>query len=120
PTTPAERYVAASGLIDAERAVHREPFPFAPSMNMAVRRDAALAVGGWAADMPTGEDVDFSFRVLRHHGNGISYRPGAVLFHRNRPTAERLRRQAWTYGEGAADLYLRYPEVVRWDVAKTL
>jgi glycosyltransferase involved in cell wall biosynthesis len=118
--TAAGRYVAASGLYETERAINREPFPFAPSLNMAIRRAAAEAVGGWATDMMTGEDVDFSHRVLRAFPSRIVYRPGAVLFHRTRATAEELRRQAWTYGEGAAHLYLRYPEVVRWDLPKTL
>jgi mycofactocin glycosyltransferase len=118
--TAAGRYVAASGLYETERAINREPFPFAPSLNMAVRRSAALAVGGWAADMMTGEDVDFSHRVLRAFPSRIAYQPKAVLFHNTRASAEDLRRQAWTYGEGAADIYLRYPEVVRWDLAKTL
>jgi GT2 family glycosyltransferase len=118
--TAAGRYVAASGLYETERAINREPFPFAPSLNMAVRRSAALAVGGWAADMMTGEDVDFSHRVLRAFPSRIAYQPKAVLFHNTRASAEELRRQAWTYGEGAADIYLRYPEVVRWDLPKTL
>src|SRR5438128_6095327 len=37
PETPAERYVAASGLFETERAIRRRPFPFAPSLNLAVR-----------------------------------------------------------------------------------
>lgn len=120
PRTGAERYVVASGLMDAERALRREPFPFAPSLNMAVRRDAALAIGGWAEDLPTGEDVDFSHRLTRAFGGEIAFAPAAVAFHRNRPSDEQLRRQARTYGEGAARLYLRYPEVVRWDARKSI
>jgi glycosyltransferase involved in cell wall biosynthesis len=120
PRTGAERYVAASGLWEAERALRREPFPFAPSGNMAVRRDAALAIGGWAEDLPTGEDVDFSHRLVWAFGCEIAFAPNAVAFHRNRPSDEQLRRQARTYGEGAARLYLRYPEVVRWDARKSI
>lgn len=112
-TTGAERYVAAAAVFDTARAVSRAPFPFAPGGNMAVRRDAALAVGGWAEDLPTGEDVDFSVRVLRHCQTEIVYRPNAVLFHRHRSTDESLRRQAWGYGDGAARLYRRYPDEVR-------
>jgi glycosyltransferase involved in cell wall biosynthesis len=118
--TPARRYVAAAGLYDTERAISREPFPFVPSLNMAVRRSAAEAVGGWAVDMMTSEDVDFSHRVLQAFPSRIAYQPGAVLLHNTRATAEELRRQAWTYGEGVAHLYLRYPDVLRWDLSKTL
>ena len=112
PQTAAERYIAASGLIESERAVTRPHFPFAPSMNMAVRRDAALGIGGWSEDLTTGEDVDFSFRLCRDAGCAISYAPAAIVLHRNRATDEGLRRQAWTYGEGAAALYRKYPDEI--------
>jgi len=64
PTTAVERYIAATGLYEADRAISRVPFPFVPSLNMAVRRNAALAIGGWAEDLMTAEDVDFSHRLL--------------------------------------------------------
>lgn len=118
--TGAERYVAASGLYDTERAISREVFPFAPSLNMAVRREAAIAVGCWNEEMLTGEDVDFSHRLLSAYPSRIAYAKDAVLFHRTRSEDDSLRRQAWTYGEGAADLYLRYPQALRWDACKTL
>jgi glycosyltransferase involved in cell wall biosynthesis len=118
--TPAEQYVAQSGLYDTERAISRNPFPFVPSLNMAVRCCAALDVGGWAEDLVTGEDVDFSYRVLIKHPNSIAYRPNAVLFHRARSSDESLRRQAWAYGQGVAVLYHRYPTVARWNAAKAI
>lgn len=120
PATAAERYVAAAGLYDTPRAIGRTPFPFVPSLNMAVRREAALAIGGWAEDMPTGEDVDFSHRILKAYAATIVYAPGALLYHRTRSDRDALRRQAWTYGEGAAQLYLRYPEELRWTFSKSV
>ncbi len=119
PKTAAERYVQASKLYDTERAIKREEFPFAPSLNLAVRRSAALAVGGWDEDMPTGEDVDFSHRILTRFATNIAYAPGAVLYHHTRADAGALCKQAWTYGEGAGQLYLRYPDELRWDVRKS-
>lgn len=114
PQTAAERYVHESGLYDTQRAIGRAVFPFVPSLNMAVRRDAALAVGGWNVQMPTGEDVDFSHRILKRFGGCIAYAESAVLYHRVRATDAALKRQAWTYGEGAADLYRRYPAELPW------
>ena len=114
PATPAERYLAGSQLYDAETNINRPVLPFVASMNMAVRRSAALAIGGWNEEMMTSEDVDFSTRLLEKYPGRISYAPGAVLFHRNRATDEALRRQAWSYGEGMADTYRRYPEIVTW------
>jgi glycosyltransferase involved in cell wall biosynthesis len=120
PKTPAERYLAASGVYDVERAVCRPVFPLAPSGNMAVRRSAALAVDGFDETMITAEDADFCHRVMVKYPVPIAYRAGAVLFHRSRPSAAELRRQAWVYGEGVARLYLRYPDLLPWDVRRVL
>ena len=120
PQTPAERYIAASGLYEPENNVHREPFPFVVSMNMAVRRAAALAIGGWAEEMLAGEDADFCFRLQRRFGCRLIYQPEAVLFHRNRQSDTGLRRQAWQYGQGVAHMYARHPDAVQWDLHKSL
>ena len=124
PATGPERYAAASGLFDGQRAATREKFPFAPSLNMAVRRADALAAGGWDDTLATGEDVDFSHRVLllpsyAAHSAGaqasrIAYASKAVLFHRNRASDEAFRDQARSYGRGAAQLYLRHPRTLAW------
>jgi glycosyltransferase involved in cell wall biosynthesis len=120
PRTAAERYAQAVGLHSAERAIVRDEFPFAPSLNMAVRRDAALAVGGWNAELITCEDVDFSHRMLKSRAKRIYYCEKAIVYHRTRTDTQSLRRQAIGYGAGAAELYRMYPDELRWDVAKTL
>jgi len=120
PETPAERYFARAQLYDAETNVHRPVLPFAASLNMAVRRTSALAIHGWAEDMITAEDVEFSHRLLEAFPSEIVYQPSAVLFHRNRRTDAELCRQAWTYGEGVAHLYQRYPDRLTWGVPQTL
>jgi mycofactocin glycosyltransferase len=119
PTTGVERYIAGAGLYETERAITRLPFPFAPSLNMAVRRSAALAVGGWTEQLATAEDVDFSHRILKQYPGDIAYAREAVLFHRVRSTPEELVALAQSYGQGVARMYLRYPDEVQWDVLKT-
>jgi glycosyltransferase involved in cell wall biosynthesis len=119
PETPVERYIAAAGLYETDRAISRLPFPFVPSLNMAVRRSAALAVGGWEEELFTAEDVDFSHRVLKAYPSNIAYARRAVLFHRVRSTQPELERLAQTYGQGVARMYLRYHDEVRWDAIKT-
>jgi glycosyltransferase involved in cell wall biosynthesis len=114
PETAAERYIGRAQMYEAEFNIARPVMPFAASMNMAVRRDSALAIGGWNEEMMTAEDVDFSTRLLARYSGEIRYAEGAVLFHRNRSSDEALKKQAWTYGEGAADTYRRYPAVVTW------
>jgi hypothetical protein len=113
-----EHYLAATQLYDAEVNIVRPVLPFVASMNMGVRRAAALAVDGWNEDMMTSEDVDFSTRLLAKFPSKIGYAPAAVLLHRNRSTEKALKRQAWTYGEGVADTYRRYPAVIEWGFAQ--
>lgn len=120
PATPAERYVARAGMFAFEHSVSRGVFPFVSSRNLAVRRDAAFAVGGWAEEMPTAEDMDFCHRLRKRFRAEIVRRESAVVFHRDRKSDDALRRQAWTYGEGLAHMYLRYPEDARWKAADAL
>jgi glycosyltransferase involved in cell wall biosynthesis len=120
PRTAAERYAQVAGLYSAQRTIARDEFPFAPSLNMAVRRDAALAVGGWNIQLLTSEDVDFSHRLLKTCAKRIYYSEKAIVYHRTRTDAQALRRQAIGYGAGAAELYRMYPDELHWDVAKTL
>ena len=120
PETPAQRFIAESGLYAAQNTISRKVFPFAPSLNMAVRRNAALAIEGWSEEFMTGEDVDFSCRLLRKFPSEIVYVSNAVLLHRDRRTDEELQTLAWTYGEGAAHMYLRYPEVLQWNLSNSI
>ncbi|HEY9179277.1 MAG TPA: glycosyltransferase [Candidatus Baltobacteraceae bacterium] len=120
PKTGAERYVQAIGLYDAALAANRDPFPFAPSLNVAVRAHAARAIGGFNVELMTGEDVDFSHRLKRRFGAAIAYAPRAVLYHHARATDEELRRQARGYGAGVADLYAMYPDEVGWNAGTAL
>lgn len=114
PETAAERFIARVGIFNTERDIVRPLFPFAASLNMAVRRHAELAIGGWSEDMQTSEDVDFCHRLLQTCPGRMVYQPSAILFHRNRRTDEALFRQAWMYGQGAAHLYRRYPAALPW------
>ncbi len=119
PATAVERYIAGAGLYETERAITRLPFPFVPSLNMAVRRSAALAVDGWAEELMTAEDVDFSHRILKAYPSDIAFAADAVLFHRVRSTEAELIKLAHTYGQGVARMYHRYGDEVRWDAIKT-
>jgi len=120
PKTAAQRYMAGSARIDAVEYISRPIFPFVPSRNMAVRREAALAIDGWAVECITGEDVDFCHRLLKAYPSEIAYQPEAILFHHDRETASGLARQAWSYGEGMAHLYARYPDETSWRLRDAL
>lgn len=118
PKTAAERYVQQIGLYDAALAVKRTPFPFAPSLNLAVRRRAAFTAGGWNEKLITGEDVDFSHRIAKTFGANVQYCERAVLYHHARADDKALVRQARSYGAGVADLYSMYPDEIEWNARK--
>lgn len=61
----------------------REDVRFAPSGNMAIRRDVYMSAGGFSKEHATGEDVAFGKR-LRELGVKISFTNEAVVFHKNR------------------------------------
>jgi hypothetical protein len=71
---------------------------------MAVRRDVAVALGGFdeALDtgppLPGGGDLDMLTRVLRA-GHVLVYDPAVVVFHEHRRTMSELRRQYRSWGE---------------------
>ncbi|HEY1919762.1 MAG TPA: mycofactocin biosynthesis glycosyltransferase MftF [Streptosporangiaceae bacterium] len=80
--------------------------PYLPAATLVVR--TAIAVGGFAADMPVGEDVDFVWR-LTEAGWQVRYEPDAHVAHDHR-----VRLAAWfgrrrDYGTSAAPLELRHP-----------
>jgi glycosyltransferase involved in cell wall biosynthesis len=114
PRTAAQRFAAQWGLNDSARNVYESAIPFANGRNMAVRRSAAEAVGGWPEDMDRGDDVEFSYRVVQHFGCVICYRPLALVFHQDRASDAELWDQAHGYGRGMAQLYAEHPGDLPW------
>lgn len=76
------------------------PRPYLPSLNLMLRRELFLAVGGFAEHFPgaAGEDIDFSLR-LRNAGHTLYFEPRARIFHRPpRTSARSVARHLRTYG----------------------
>jgi glycosyltransferase involved in cell wall biosynthesis len=78
-----------------------------PTINMAFRRTAFGAVGGFDESFQYGSDIDFSWR-LRRAGIAIRYVPGAVVVHDWGDRARQTRR-ALQYGRARAHLYRKHP-----------
>jgi GT2 family glycosyltransferase len=116
PTTGAERFASVRGIFDCESTARHPRHPFAHGMNVAVRRAAALEIGGWDETMGSGEDVDFSVRLRKKFGSTIRYVEQAVIFHKHRSTDEALWKQARWHGAGYALFRRRHPELLPWPV----
>lgn len=83
---------------------------FGSGGNMAFRRRALLEAGGFALDLPWGEDLDAFFRVLRH-GHTLTYEPAARVRHRHVRELQTLRRRLYRWGWAYTAFLMR----VAWD-----
>jgi GT2 family glycosyltransferase len=81
-----------------------------PGCNLAVRREALEAIGGFRAHYRTaGDDVDVCWR-LRAMGGKMRFVPGAMVWHHRRRTLGAYLRQQWGYGEAEALLRWDHPQ----------
>jgi O-antigen biosynthesis protein len=80
-----------------------------PGCNMAFRRDALEAVGGFDPQFKVaGDDVDVCWR-LQEEGRTIGFAPGAVVLHRRRRTIRAYLGQQAAYGKAEALLERKWP-----------
>lgn len=77
--------------------------PFTSGAAMGVRRQVALAVGGFH-DMRAGEDIDFCWRAQRA-GSTLGFVPDAVVRYRHREALRDVLRRGRSYGFAEVALY---------------
>jgi glycosyltransferase involved in cell wall biosynthesis len=92
------------------RSLTFEPHRYGAGCNMAFRRDALWAFGGFDPALETGTlaggggDLDALQRVIENNGT-IVYQPDATVTHIHRRTVRQLRRQVFDNGRGYAAFY---------------
>ena len=81
-----------------------------PGCNMAFRRTALEAVGGFDPRYRTaGDDVDLCWRLM-DRGGTIGFHPGAMVWHHRRNSVRTYWRQQLGYGRAEALLEQKWPE----------
>ncbi|HXD72708.1 MAG TPA: glycosyltransferase, partial [Vicinamibacterales bacterium] len=81
-----------------------------PGCNMAFRRDALLAIGGFnPIYLRAGDDVDVCWR-LQARGWRIGFSAAALVWHHHRSSIKAYWRQQVGYGEGETWLMAHHPE----------
>jgi GT2 family glycosyltransferase len=84
-----------------------------PGCNMAFRRDALLAVGGFnPIYVRAGDDVDVCWRC-QMLGHRIGFAPAALVWHHHRSSLRAYWRQQVGYGEAESWLYAHHPDKFR-------
>lgn len=104
----APRYAELRGTLHQARSLGAGRYGFAVAANLACRRAALAAAGGFREDIRAGEDAELNYR-LRAAGWGTERREGASVVHRSRGTVRGALAQAALHGSGAAWVDGRYP-----------
>jgi mycofactocin system glycosyltransferase len=81
---------------------------YVPAAALLCRTDAVRALGGFAAELRVGEDVDLVWR-LADAGHRCRYEPASVVAHRARERWAGWWQQRVGYGSSAAPLARRHP-----------
>jgi len=85
--------------------------PMATTINLAFRREAFEAVGGFDEAFGSAEDIDFTWR-LTHAGYRLRWVQDAVVRH-DWGTPKRQLRRAFFYGQGGCRLLRKHPQRFR-------
>lgn len=81
-----------------------------PSVNLMVRRNVFLAVGGFDNDFWPGEDTQLCLKLLNHSGRSMLYVPDMVVWHHRREGLLRHLKQIGAYARHRGYFARFYPE----------
>lgn len=85
-----------------------------PGCNLAIRKSALEAIGGFRGEFAAaGDDVDVCWR-LQAGGGKLHFVPSAVVWHHRRATVAAYLRQQRGYGSAEAQLIKHWPERFAW------
>jgi hypothetical protein len=109
-----EACVAAAPGAPAHVLINDEEAEHLPGCNLAIRKSALMAIGGFREVFTTaGDDVDVCWR-LREQGGKLRFLPSAVVWHHRRFTVGAYFRQQRGYGNAEALLIRLYPLRFAW------
>ena len=78
----------------------------APTMNLAIRREAILEVGGFDESLLRGEDTELTYKVTR--GYKILYEPESVMWFKGSPTLRIASKKCINHFIGVGQLFAKY------------
>lgn len=81
--------------------------PYLVSANMGLRADVFAEAGGFDTGLTRGEDIAFSWAMLRN-GVELGYRDDAVMHYRHRRGLRPMLKQHYLYGRGMSEILSRH------------
>lgn len=81
--------------------------PYVQAADLGVWRDVFVDLGGFAADLEAGEDIDFCWRA-QLAGYHLAFAPSAEIWYRHREGLAGLWKQFRAYGRADVELALRF------------
>jgi exo-beta-1,3-glucanase (GH17 family) len=109
PRSRTERLVAAAPGAPAHVLLDDVEAEHLPGCNLAIRKVALAAIGGFRAEfVAAGDDVDVCWR-LREAGGRLIFVPGAMVWHHRRFTIPAYLKQQSGYGRAEALLMKTHP-----------
>lgn len=110
PRNSVEAVVAAAPGAPAHVMLNDNEAEHLPGCNLAIRKSALEAIGGFREHYRTaGDDVDVCWR-LRETGGHLRFMPGAMVWHHRRRTFKAYFGQQRGYGDAEALLMKDHPE----------
>jgi GT2 family glycosyltransferase len=110
PRTQHEAVVCAAPGAPSHVMIDDTTAEHLPGCNIAVRKSAFDAIGGFDSRFHTaGDDVDFCWR-LQEHGYRMGFDPGAFVWHWRRPSIRAFLKQQIGYGKAECLLKAKFPE----------
>jgi cellulose synthase/poly-beta-1,6-N-acetylglucosamine synthase-like glycosyltransferase len=105
------RYAYLRGAMSQEDTFGFGEWGYPKTANVACRRAAFVAVGGFREDIRAAEDADLTYR-LRAAGWEVERREDAAVVHASRTTVRGFIVQQAVWGAGGAWVHSRYPGAV--------
>jgi cellulose synthase/poly-beta-1,6-N-acetylglucosamine synthase-like glycosyltransferase len=108
PANLVEIFIQETNLLRKYQSAENQYFKPLITANVAIRKTAFDALGGFNENLYTGGDIDLAWRAQLKYGDCVRYSAEAVVFHRHRSTLKNMFRQYRRHGFGEIFLDAMY------------
>ena len=110
PGTAAEEYAERKGILSQRHTLEHAFRPFVQTANTAYRREVFDEIGLFAAQLESGGDADFCWRMQERTSWLLRFQETATVLHHHRTSWRQLWAQFERYGRGRSALQSLHPD----------